>query len=258
MSDTKRTLSIISYFICLLLGTNVSASECGVMMLQDNRSNGVTVKKNDCNEVPYISIGTIIDISTKGRLWLKSNQSPMIGSRFQLICQNQSSATLQLEFSDMLTPWLSQSKLTGCTGWINNKLSCAGNNGEKNGIYCVLAIEKPGSGKTKSPKQIERTTSIKMRGLNSSKKVENDSINLDRNTIIDAIKSDVMLCKQLYRSRSAINVSWNITPDAQINDINVVLNQGPKKDNLTECVSAVIKTFNYPLYSEEIHFKHTF
>lgn len=238
--------------ILLSIHIPVNASDCGVLRLQTNRSIGVTVMENKCDKPLYLSIGSRIEMLERGRLWLKSNPEAVIGSAFQMICQNKTEKNLQLEFSELLTPWLSLSKLNGCSGWINNKLTCEKSNGGSNGLYCVLAYNKPDTQRPSG--KIERTTSAKIRGLNLSLQPKDASPNTGN--LLDALKHDVKLCKQLNQITTVIKVNWHVDTDSRAKQINIH-SAGTNNHDLTECVKSVISTFQYPEFPEEVTFDLT-
>jgi len=253
MSFYRKQIYIICFIsVSLLFSGYVRASECGVMQLEKNRSSGVTVLANNCTEPPYISIGTVFSLSAKGRLWLKSNPSSFQDSEFQMICQNRTGNTLQLEFSEIFTPWLSQTKLNNCSGWINNKLSCEGPQGEKNGMYCVLSIIKPFVGNQSA--RVERTTSVKMRDINLLLQAQNKDVSIDKNKILESIKAEIKLCKKLNGITENSEASWSVL-GTEVENLEINSNNDPV---LSECVETVITTFLYPVFSEKVIFKSTF
>ncbi len=253
-----KCLHIISVITLLLPVTRTIASECGVMQLKSNRSTGVTVKQNKCDTPPYIALGTVVDLSANGRLWLKSNQSPVIGSAFQLICQNKTSGSFQIEFSEMLTPWLNQEKLNNCSGWIDNKLDCKGNMGEKNGLYCVLTFDKAVSKTNKQNQQMERTTSVKIRGVGALTATTKTPDDEEKQEIVDTLKSDIALCKQLNKIPTTISVNWIVNNNAEAKKIQVSVKNNTPNRFLTECIETVINTYQFPLYSTNVSFKSTY
>ena len=249
-------LSVFFSISILLLSANASASECGVLRLQNNHSTGVNIKENKCNEQPYIAIGAVIDLAAKGRLWLKSNHSPAIGSEFQMICQNETGRLLELEFSDMSTPWLNQGKLNGCTGWVNKKLSCEAKMGERNGLYCVLAFSQ--SNASNKHKKMERSTSVKLRGKISSHQAVTAFSSAEKQQLFNTIEPEVALCKQLNQITTDIKVNWSVDNNAQVEGLNVSMIEPLNNDYLSECVKAVINTIQYPDLNEAIQFEHYF
>lgn len=253
MSFYRKQFYILCFIsVSLLFSGHVRASECGVMQLEKNRSSGVTMLSNNCTEPPYISIGTIFNLSAKGRLWLKSNSSSFQDSEFQMICQNRTGNTLQLEFSEIFTPWLSQTKLNNCTGWINNKLSCEGPQGEKNGVFCVLSIFKPFVGDQSA--KVERTTSVKMRDINVLLQSQNKAVPIDKNTILESIKAEIQLCKKLNGITANSEASWSVL-GTEVESLEINSKNDPV---LSECIETVITTFGYPAFSEEVIFKGIF
>ena len=149
--------------LCLLTSFHVQAGDCRAIYKQETHSSGVTVKENNCSQSPYLSTKSVIELAPKGRLWLKSIASEYVKSSFQLICQNELEHSVQLEFSDMLSPWLNVSKLGHCSGWVNHKLNCKITKSGQKGLYCVLSQLKE---KTMiKPASPERTTSLRMREI---------------------------------------------------------------------------------------------
>jgi len=251
--DSQNIKSSVCYLmvgVLFLMSYQANASECGVMQLQSNRSSGVSMENNDCQDQPYVSIGTVFDLSSKGRLWLKSNASKFKGSEFQMICQNRTMNSLRLEFSDMLLPWLSQSKLNNCTGWVDNKLSCDGINSEKGGILCALSFIK--SNKSTKTKQVERTTSVKMRDIKSL--LESKPVILDKQQILEAIKPELNLCKKINDTKQGLKVSW-VVQEAVVSDIELTTSNKLNKQVLSNCLEAVIRSTIYPKSTKEVLFK---
>ncbi len=243
-----------SLFLLLLTG-HVNASECGVLQLQNNRSSGISVINNKCTESSDISIGTVFELSGKGRLWLKSIPSEFMRSAFQMICLNRTGNLLQLEFSDMLSPWLSQAKLNNCSGWIDNKLSCDGSMGKKKGLYCVLSFVQPLTGS--QSKQIERTTSVKMRDIKKIIQIKGSFGTLDKQQMIAVIEPELRLCKKLYQATQGIKATWSVVA-AEVTEISVNLTGDTNNHVLSECVETVIKSFSFPGVSEKVVFNSAF
>ena len=248
--NIKRIICCLMTGVFFLMSYQANALECGVMQLQSNRSSGVSMEMNDCQDQPYVSIGTVFDLSPKGRLWLKSNTSKFKGSEFQMICQNRTMNSLRLEFSDMLLPWLSQSKLSNCTGWVDNKLSCDGINGEKGGVLCALSFIK--SDKSTKTKQVERTTSVKMRDIKNLLKAK--SVILDKQQILEAIKPELKLCKKINDTKETMTVNW-VVQEAVVSDIELTTSNKLDKQVLFDCLEAVIRSAMYPKSTKEVLFK---
>jgi len=239
----------------LLLSFNAGASECGVLQLQNNRSSGVAVKSNKCNGLPNISIGTVFDLSARGRLWLKSNSAADAPHEFQMICQNRTTQTIQLAFSDPFLPWLSQARLKNCSNWVNNKLSCDGNNGEKSGVYCVLAFIKPVS-KDKAG-QIERTSSVKMRDISQLFEADSQYDSFDKQQLVETLVSELKLCKSLSNVSKDMQINW-VVQQARVKTFKVMTASVQNNQALSECIQAVISTTSYPRFSKEVSFNSVF
>lgn len=253
--SNKRLVSLFLTAFLLLNSFYAGAEECGVIQIQRNRSSGVSINTNGCNENPYISRGSVFDLSAKGRLWIRSNPSAFLDSEFQMICQNRTAGTLQLHFSDALPPWLSQSKLKNCSGWVDNKLSCEGQNGEKNGVFCVLTFYKsvPGNKTFK----IDRTTSVKMRGMEGLQKSYTNSILAAKKQTIEAIKPEISLCKKINLMNRDIMINWTVINN-EVKDINVASITKQHNGGWSECFESVISTFSYPNFPEKMTFNNTF
>ncbi len=253
LKNITRIIFLCSSSFLFLSSTAINAAECGILKLQSNRSSGVTVQKNDCSELPAVSSNSIFELSPKGRLWLKSNEVKANNADFQLICQNKTADSIQIEFSASQSPWLNHSKLNNCSGWTNNKLTCDGNKGEKRGLYCVLSLAKV----AKKSTQVERTTSVKMRGLNSF--IETKDI--DKHTsqqILAEINPELKLCKELNQYTMDAKISWNVEQNSGKQNINIISTSGLNTASLSECVKTVISTFSYPQLSKKISFNSTF
>ncbi len=233
-----KKIIIVSIF--LLTDINVSASECGIFNFQENKSSGVFINENKCSELPYISRGTIVELLPKARLWLKSIPSEEDGSNFQMICQNRSESIIKLEFSEQQSPWLNLSKMNNCKGWVEDKLSCEGDGDkdEKLGVYCVRALIKKSSGKSGSD-PVERTTSIKLRGLKQSAGV-------DKNRIQKLLKPELKLCKKLNQVSQTMEIKWTVMPDNKVNEIQVNQTGEIVNNGLSACAEAVVSAFMYP------------
>ncbi len=241
------------YFISFLTlsGFNAVASECGVLQLQSNRSSGIRVKSNKCSELPYISVGTVFELAPQGRLWLKPTAPEHERLSFQMICQNRTEHLIQLEFSNPLSPWLSLAKLKNCSGWVDNKLSCDGNKGQKHGIYCVTAFLKPA---LSNSEKTQRTSSVKMRtptqGVGSN-------LYFDKQKLLAALKPELQLCKQVNEISQDIRVNW-IVQMTKVKMFQVIAPEMPNKYGLSECMEAVVTAIPYPLFSRTVSFNSIF
>lgn len=250
----KYLVRIIVINILSLCSLSSYASDCGVLQVQINKSSGVSVKANKCKQLPDIALGTIFELSAKGRLWLKSRPSQSADSDFQMICQNRTSNMMQLEYSGNISPWLNLAKLGNCTGWVDNKLSCHGGRGEQNGFFCVLSFYKDRIEDV--PKQIERTTSVIMREIKIKSATEIPPAQVEKMKVLQAIKADFKLCKKLTLVTQDVNTKWSVL-GTEIQRVEVIpaLNIN---DEFYECIETVIRAFPYPSYAEEELFSTTY
>lgn len=256
VNNMKQLIYYSSLSIFLLLSFNANSSECGVMQLKTNRSSGITVTANKCTEQSYVSMGTVFNLSSKGRLWLSSNPQEGADTEFQMICQNRSKNDFRLEFSDLASPWLSQESLKNCTGWVKNRLQCDGSNGEKNGVMCVLNITKVN--KSNQLKRVQRTTSVKMRAITQLIRSEPVTVVIDKTKIIDTLTPEINLCKKLYQSDQMLTVNWAVQ-EAKAKNIKIMLSDKQSASKpLESCVKMVVETTSYPDFSEKTTFLTTF
>jgi hypothetical protein len=218
---------------------------------QDSKGSGVTVKRNNCSQPPYLSVGTVMELAPKGRLWLKSTPSEYVNSRFQLICQNRSSDSLQVEFSGMLSPWLSVPTL--CGSWVDNTLNCKAANGGQKGLYCVLSpLNERRASQSADP---TRTTSVKMRELGGELRSSTGAVINFTQQKLDLIKSELYLCKSLNQIAAMDTMEWTVSTEGEVN---VIKASGMTNHALLACYKAVVTTFPYPIFAKQMTFKSTF
>jgi|GEM_PF-1526167 len=251
-----KQILLFGFMGCLLLSFNATAAECGVLQLQNNRSSGVSVSSNKCNKQSNISIGTVFDLSARGRLWLKSLETGYADHEFQMICQNRTAKTVQLAFTESFLPWLSIANLNNCSGWIDHKLSCDGNSGEKDGIHCVLAFIKPGE--RSKTEHIERTSSVKMRDVSQLFEADNSGYDaFDKQQFVETLVSELKLCKKLVGFSQDVSINW-VVQMAEVKMLNVLTPWAQNNETFSACIGAVISTTAYPRFSKEVSFKSVF
>lgn len=231
------------------------ADECGVLEYEANKSSGVSVTNNQCHLPTEISKGVIIKMTPKSRLWLKSKQSETIASNFQLICQNRTNNQISLEFSGMVSPWLSVEKLNQCTGWIRNRLSCSGTQGEPDGIVCVLAFFEKNK-VIADQTTIQRTTSVKMRNIQVLE--DREQIKRYKQQLYEEMSLDVQICKQLDNRGRKMNLKWTVEPGGKIifnwdKDVQLA-----NTTALISCAKAVVSSVDYPVFKEQEPFAYAF
>ena len=236
----------IVLLVVIFPGTELRASECGMMRYLQERSSGVVIRNNQCHENAKISIGTEFELTSGARLWLKSLPQVNSDNYFQLICQNNSTSLVGLSVSSMFIPWINPKGLNNCSSWVDNKLSCEDLQGNKNQLFCVIAsIKKP---EFKVASKIERKTSVTMRNL--------DGIKVDK--IIAAIEPEIELCRALYQDRRPINVSWKINTSAIATNVQIHQARQGNQQPLYECVKTVVSNFAYPKLTSSVTVVHTF
>ena len=233
--------------IGLLASLNVIASECGLLELQQNRSSKVSIRGSECAG-NILSSGATLKLAAKGRAWLKPlvHLSPL---KFNLICQNKTRHAISIEFSDQLLPWLNTAKLNNCTGWDNNILKCHGNQGEKDGLICVFSSVR----KSLKPKQIERTTSVKMRSL------QFQSLNTSYQEVMLAdIEHDLQLCKQINDEfDEEVQIHWMLEPNFSVRMVGITLYK-QQDQSLANCAKSVIMSYPFTRVSETKFFSRSF
>lgn len=227
---------LISY----LIASPVIAAECGQAKLIEAGSVGVNVTKNTCQESSRLEVGSILELSSGSRMWLKFDPNAK-GEVFQLICQNKSAGIVDVNFTGAAMPWIKPQNLKNCDSWKANKFSCESQDGEKNSFFCAVAgtkldnlnttPERTTSLKMASTTTPEITTSVKMRSLFPA------AIPVD--DIIKNIKPDIELCKSLYQVSGKLEMSWTVSLGI-IKDLSV----NSENKDLVACVEGVAKQAN--------------
>lgn len=238
----------------LFLGcvSNVNADDCGVINLLADRSSGVSVNGNSCNPTNNIALGSQIDLIPGARLWFQLPQGE--SNKVQAICQNRSSKPVHLTVNSKESPWIKVSEDTYCSEWKENKLNCDDHAGDQKGLNCVIST----TAKQKSPVGMdERTTSVLMRSISDpaddSDKTGSDTWNSDQ--IVAALNPDVNLCKTINSGVTHYKLSWRVETNRQVTLVNSVADNANHTasevdKNYLECVTAVIKSFDYPQPSQ--------
>ena len=242
---SNKRIPFVIVSLCLSVSLNAKAKECEGIYLKDSKSSGMLVKKNNCLNLPHLSIGSVIELAPKGRLWLKSIPKNDDRPRHQLICQNRSNASLELNFSDPSSPWLSLLKLGHCADWVNNKLSCNDKSSKKLALYCVLPPiqEKLNTGTD----TVMRTTSVKMRTLSPP------TLSPENKKMLSIIHSELQLCKELSQVSQEMKIEWSVETNKTTHIQSITLD-----DALSRCTEAVIRTYPYPEFSEKKIFSSTY
>ncbi len=255
VKSTKQVLMIlVDYFILVTtLGIgNAQAVECEFMQFLKSKSQGVSVQKNLCEADNKVSIGSSFIINPGGRLWLKAQG--LNNMDVQLICQNRARRAVEVKFSNTVSPWITPTGFAQCSDWKNNRLSCADVSGSENDFICAIAaIKTPVYLKVTN---LERTTSVKMRSVKSDeKKTKIDELTKLElsNAVVDSIRSEVGLCRDLYQIERVIKVSWALDVLGRIEKLSFASGDhlGQK---FRSCVESVINHFAYPKFNEDVAF----
>lgn len=237
----------IFIFLFAFSGTNAYAAECGIMVFLKNKSRGVNVSENSCISADEIALGTVFELTSGGRLWLKSQSAADTDSDFQVICQSRSMSPIQVSVSNIFLPWINPKGLKNCTSWVNHHMSCDDVSGNKNSFFCAIAlIQRPDFN---SPKEIERTTSIKLRKLGKN-------VTIDQLT--KAMDQEAGLCRSLYQSGQQVEIGWTIDMSGSAKNIQLKSFKNPADKQFVDCVMDVVKDFPYPAYSTEVSVSHKF
>jgi hypothetical protein len=223
----KLPLAFLSLFF---LSTASAESDCGLIELQTKRSFNTTVISNPCTSEDILGLGSVIQISPGGRIWIKGS-SLASNTPIQLICQNNNHRTVLVKLSSLLAPWIRINNLNHCKTWIEQRLVCHDEKTKEKIFLCALSITKI----TSPNKHIQPTTSVKMRAINIDKQNIADQIIL-------AIQADIELCLKLFNQQTQL---WSITTDL---DKNLIQFKSPKNYDisLNACLSSIEKNSQLP------------
>jgi hypothetical protein len=250
------TLTRLFLLVAVLVIVDAQADECTTMQFLKNKSQGISVQNNLCEVEDKVSVGSVFIMIPGARLWLKSQSAGNSG--FQLICQNRVTRAVEVKFSNTVSPWIAPKGFAQCSHWINNKLSCADDRSTTNNFICATAvIQAPEYLKVSS---LERTTSVKMRSINSDvKKPEISRLTEPEliNAVVGYIRSEVELCRDLYRVEHAVNVTWALDSMHRIGKLSFA-NGNEFEQQFRSCAESVINNFSYPNFNEAVAFSLEF
>ncbi len=254
-NSTKQSLKILArlfFLVTAFVITDAQASECETLQFLRSKSQGVNIKNNSCETGDKVSVGSVFSLIPGGRLWLKAQADD--STDFQLICQNRATRAVDVNFSNKFLPWISPIGFAQCSGWINNKLSCHDDSGNKNDFICAIAvIKRPEFLKVTS---LERTTSVKMRTINSDKKTQKIEVLAEPkliNAVVEYIRSEVGLCRNVYQVKRTVKVSWTLDVMGRIEMLSFAKGDHIEQQFLS-CVTSVITNFAYPKFNEQVAF----
>jgi hypothetical protein len=185
-----------------------------------------------------------------GRLWFKSQKDS--GTKItQGICQNRSTEIIRIKVESDKSPWIKPASLNNCNSWAANKMNCNDSKGNKSALSCVLATTAADS---RSKGLEERTTSVRMRSLNVQEDTDmSDSPNTigeaEREQIVSAMQVDVNLCRDTNLSNAQVKMTWKVEANGEVKtivpgEISSPANEADK--SFADCITAVIKDFDYP------------
>lgn len=260
LRKSQKTSHFVTASLLLSIGAGIEAyaAECGVVQYLENKSNGVEVAANTCKVKDYVAVGSLFNLMPGARLWIKSPLSPSVEKHFNAICQNRSSAAISIALDSAASPWIAPNGLKNCSGWVDNKLSCDGVNGEKNALYCVIAEIEPSIYLAAS--SMERTTSVTLRGIPRIKP-RNETpaeqpIGFEKEHIITAMRPETELCRNVYQPDYRVKVEWIVDEQGQVINVAPHAEAEGAEEAYTEdkgfidCIVDVVKYFPYPKLSK--------
>lgn len=230
-------MKTIVVLILVLGGLDVLASECSNIQYLDTKSQGVEVLNDRCAKGNEVGLGTVFKLSQDSRLWIRSLPNPESDTNFQLVCQNGSSATLEVTVSSLFVPWITPTDLKNCSGWVNNKLKCGGVHGDSNVFFCAVAAIK--RSETVGSEQLAISTSVKMRNYSA----DEQQAGIDE--IFEAIEPEVGLCRNLFQVDGKITVHWTVDSLGRAEAV-TLSSMGYERGRFSDCVKAVFKGYRYP------------
>lgn len=253
MSFTTMTSfkSAAIYLALCLLSAAVDAAGCGVVHYLENKSNGVEVTANPCKTNDGIAVGGAFKLIPGARLWIKSPPGTAGKKNFQAICQNRSAGPITLSVDRPDMPWIHPKQLSRCSDWSDNKLSCDGMKGEQNALSCVIAAIEPAP--YVSTGEIERTTSVTMRGLPIRKSPNSAGTEFEIDKLLDAMRPETELCRSLYQAGYLVKIDWMLDTNGHVTDLKATRDaqyrlegKGDAEQQFSDCVVDVVNNFPYP------------
>ncbi len=221
-----------------------------LMTLMGNRSSGYTVK-NGTGDKFEIDAKTQLILASKGRAWFKSAQVSD-DNELTLICQNNSSEDVVMEFSASQWPWLNPVIYPVCSGWLNHKLVCQiGDNA--NDVLSCGTLKRTAN--PFSNGKIERRTSVTMRSVlmpNNGSQLTEQS----KKEFIAEIKTELQLCKKVNDYPASVDLFWRIR-DGEYHYLEVMLDDTPANRNLSQCFDSVLKGYSFKTFPDEQQFDLT-
>lgn len=259
--EQKRLLrsltSLLSCLVVSLISFNVSAKGCSVLEFLGEKSVATTVLVNPCLSKRKMGVGAMFDLSPRGRLWLKSDQSEPVPSHYQLICRNRSEKRSSVRITRSKFPWIEAGGGAKCGDWVDNRIECRDSVNGSEVLFCAIASI------TKAPKNhtIQLKTSLILRSssLTADSSPSAPSAvqrNKKLEKLIGKINQEIGLCRTVYRNEHPFKAEWVIKSTGEIT------HPSSKKSAVDQafasCVYDVVKSFKYPAFSEDIRVSYTF
>ncbi|MGR9114826.1 MAG: hypothetical protein ACU85E_03615 [Gammaproteobacteria bacterium] len=231
----------------------VLADECSVLEFLEKKSSAAQVLVNPCLNEKRIGVGSVVQLSPQGRLWLQSTtmETP---PNYQLICRNKSVKTLSISVTSTLFPWIKLNGFSQCSGWVDNKLICQNFESGSELFFCVAALIK----KPKIRQEIQRKTSVTMRGLAENGQFDalSEVASQVLDQLADVIKSEIDLCRKVYWSLQRVTVEWTIYNSGLASK--PVIKEPGVDSEFAECISEVITDFDYPAFPKDVRVVYQF
>jgi hypothetical protein len=254
LRKTSAWAAIVS-LLCAASGGEAYAADCGVVHYLENKSNGVEVASNKCGANNDVAVGSTFNLMPGARLWIKSPQNPESEKHYHAICQNRSPESIAIGVDEAALPWISPKGLKNCSGWVDNKLHCDGENGEQNALYCVIAEIAPSF--YLASNAVERTTSVTMRSLKPLKahepaKAAQTQASFDQAQIVAALRPEAELCRTVYQPSGRVKIEWMVDANGQAANLVPRMETDNAEDGgdadkgFIACVTDVVKSFPYP------------
>lgn len=251
----RKANTIFLTFLTLVGGITVAeAAECPILRLQIERSPGTAVSGSHCANKDELSLGAQIQMQPGARFWLESTASAPGGSQFQLICQNNSSSTLNIQVAQPIMPWLQPQAPANCSTWQTNRLSCSTPGMDNKALLCAISPKKQQA----ATSNIQRTTSVTMRGLGEHKDADagDDNEPARMNEWLGLIKSEIDLCRVVYETEQPITLSWRVKASGHATDTTV--KETLLDNKFAACAVDAINHFAFPPFSKDTNVTFSF
>ncbi len=201
--------------------------------MQD-RSRGVQILANPCEQERQIATGTIFRLAPGARLWLATGR----GER-QAVCQSRATSALTLLVDQSHPPWLSSKSLPNCLRH-QNRWRCLAQNTENEILTCAMTRLRPPPSGPSSPKE---ATSLVLRSLQSHRpSTEYD----DARQLPARLKQEAEMCHELYGVEEKFPFTWHITPQGKTAAIESPPALRKSHPHLLSCLEELIRSHTYP------------